>query len=290
MTVPNYYEKFRCIADKCRHSCCIGWEIDIDADTMELYSSLEGELADKIRENITGETPHFVLRENDRCPFLTANGLCEIISCYGEDALCDICYLHPRFQNDYETFTETGLGMCCEEASRIILSCEERFSVDTPRDITASERQFFAQRQTVFDVLQNREFTIKQRLDNLAQMYGLSLDFPIKTLCDKYLSLERLDECWTDILNTVRDKDFDESIFTNKNYQIPFEQLSVYFVFRHFACGLKGIPYSSIINFVLMSSYLIGAVWSCGYDITDSARMYSSEIEYSDENTYTLMH
>ena len=290
MTVPNYYEKFRCIADKCRHSCCIGWEIDIDADTMELYSSLEGELADKIRENITGETPHFVLRENDRCPFLTANGLCEIISCYGEDALCDICYLRPRFQNDYETFTETGLGMCCEEASRIILSCEERFSVDTPRDITASERQFFAQRQTVFDVLQNREFTIKQRLDNLAQMYGLSLDFPIKTLCDKYLSLERLDECWTDILNTVRDKDFDESIFTNKNYQIPFEQLSVYFVFRHFACGLKGIPYSSIINFVLMSSYLIGAVWSCGYDITDSARMYSSEIEYSDENTYTLMH
>lgn len=290
MTVPNYYEKFRCIADKCRHSCCIGWEIDIDADTMELYSSLEGELADKIRENITGETPHFVLRENDRCPFLTANGLCEIISCYGEDALCDICYLHPRFQNDYETFTETGLGMCCEEASRIILSCEERFSVDTPRDITASERQFFAQRQTVFDVLQNREFTIKQRLDNLAQMYGLSLDFPIKTLCDKYLSLERLDECWTDILNTVRDKDFDESIFTNKNYQIPFEQLSVYFAFRHFACGLKGIPYSSIINFVLMSSYLIGAVWSCGYDITDSARMYSSEIEYSDENTYALMH
>ena len=290
MTVPNYYEKFRCIADKCRHSCCIGWEIDIDADTMELYSSLEGELADKIRENITGETPHFVLRENDRCPFLTANGLCEIISCYGEDALCDIRYLHPRFQNDYETFTETGLGMCCEEASRIILSCEERFSVDTPRDITSSERQFFAQRQTVFDVLQNREFTIKQRLDNLAQMYGLSLDFPIKTLCDKYLSLERLDECWTDILNTVRDKDFDESIFTNKNYQIPFEQLSVYFVFRHFACGLKGIPYSSIINFVLMSSYLIGAVWSCGYDITDSARMYSSEIEYSDENTYALMH
>jgi len=38
---PNYYDKFICIADKCKHSCCIGRKIDIDEDTMEL--------ADKIR-------------------------------------------------------------------------------------------------------------------------------------------------------------------------------------------------------------------------------------------------
>ena len=40
---PNYYDKFKCIADKCRHSCCIGWEIDIDDDTMELYNSIGDE-------------------------------------------------------------------------------------------------------------------------------------------------------------------------------------------------------------------------------------------------------
>ena len=28
--VPDYYKEFSCIADHCRHSCCIGWEIDID--------------------------------------------------------------------------------------------------------------------------------------------------------------------------------------------------------------------------------------------------------------------
>ena len=32
---PKYYTEFSCIADRCRHSCCIGWEIDIDADTAE---------------------------------------------------------------------------------------------------------------------------------------------------------------------------------------------------------------------------------------------------------------
>ena len=38
---PNYYKKFKCIKDKCKHNCCIGWEIDIDEDTMDLYNSLD---------------------------------------------------------------------------------------------------------------------------------------------------------------------------------------------------------------------------------------------------------
>ena len=38
---PSYYKKFKCIADKCEHSCCIGWEIDIDEETLEKYEKLE---------------------------------------------------------------------------------------------------------------------------------------------------------------------------------------------------------------------------------------------------------
>ena len=30
---PDYYPLFHCIADRCRHNCCIGWEIDIDSRT-----------------------------------------------------------------------------------------------------------------------------------------------------------------------------------------------------------------------------------------------------------------
>ena len=28
--IPDYYKDFQCIADKCKDSCCIGWEIMID--------------------------------------------------------------------------------------------------------------------------------------------------------------------------------------------------------------------------------------------------------------------
>ena len=142
---PNYYKKFKCIADKCRHSCCIGWEIDVDEDTLDYYNTLDSELGDRIRKSIEGDTPHFALGEGERCPFLNTRGLCDIISELGEGGLCDICRLHPRFCNFYDGFTEIGLGLCCEEAARIVLTETEKFSLDLPE--AAKNMSFFAERQ-----------------------------------------------------------------------------------------------------------------------------------------------
>ena len=36
---PSYYKDFACIADRCQHSCCVGWEIDIDPDTLAHYET-----------------------------------------------------------------------------------------------------------------------------------------------------------------------------------------------------------------------------------------------------------
>ena len=33
--VPHYYRKFRCTADKCPDTCCAGWQIVIDEETLE---------------------------------------------------------------------------------------------------------------------------------------------------------------------------------------------------------------------------------------------------------------
>ena len=49
---PDYYPTFRCIAGACKHSCCIGWEIDIDSETAELYKSVPGEFGKRLSENI----------------------------------------------------------------------------------------------------------------------------------------------------------------------------------------------------------------------------------------------
>ena len=47
---PKYYKKFKCIADKCQHSCCVGWEIDIDRESEEKYSRLCGGYGENIKK------------------------------------------------------------------------------------------------------------------------------------------------------------------------------------------------------------------------------------------------
>lgn len=276
---PNYYKKFKCIADRCRHSCCIGWEIDIDEDTMDLYNSLKGEFGKKIRENIEGKVPHFILKDGERCPFLNKSGLCDIITELSEDALCDICYLHPRFSNFYEDFTETGLGLCCEEATRIILTENERFSIPLPE--SAKDIEFFKERKEAFDILQDRNFTMHKRLKKLSENYGLEFQFSNKELYDFYMSLERLQKSWENELEKLKRAE-NVHIFEREDLQIFFEQLSCYFIFRHFESG---------VGFTLLSLWVLGAICSSckGFDeMLDIVRMYSSEIEYSEENTQKI--
>ena len=130
IVAPNYYKKFNCIADKCNHTCCKGWEIDIDDESMNRYANITA-INSKIEG---GESNHFRLLDDDTCPFLLENGLCEMIIAYGEDMLCQTCNDHPRYRNYWNDRIEMGLGMVCEEAARIILSEKEPMRLEIISD------------------------------------------------------------------------------------------------------------------------------------------------------------
>ena len=59
---PNYYNNFKCIADKCNHNCCIGWEIDIDNKTAEYYRSISGEFGKRLEASVScsDDCTHFI--------------------------------------------------------------------------------------------------------------------------------------------------------------------------------------------------------------------------------------
>lgn len=286
---PNYYEKFSCIADRCKHSCCKGWEIQIDEDTMDLYSSLQGELADKIRSCIEGDEPHFKLDDEERCPFLNKSGLCDIICEYGDGALCDICYLHPRFTNFYENYEETGLGLCCEEVARIVASEGEKFEIKPPYDLaTDEEKAFLDERQKVFDILQNRDMTISSRFEKLVEKYGINFDFTGKYVYNIYNDLERLDEKWNQELEKLKSASFNEGMVDN--FAVLCEQLACYFIFRHFKMDTD---YKKSVWFAVLSCYVIAYLCTvCDGEfetVADIVRMYSSEIEYSEDNMEKML-
>lgn len=280
---PNYYKKFTCIADRCRHSCCIGWEIDIDPDTYEKYKKVPGDFGDRLRAGIScGDVPCFKLGDGDRCTFLNGSGLCDIILTLGEDALCGICADHPRFRNFFADRTETGLGISCEEACRIILSetepmCLVTGSDDGMDDADPDDEVFFAERDHVFAVLGNRQLSLSERFAVLAEEYGIPDDerSPAEW-AEFYRGLERLDPEWDRVLDRLENC---------KKFTAPegaaWENLAVYIVYRHAA----DYGVCDAVTFAIHTVRMLCTIADDFSEICDVCRMWSSEIEYSEENT-----
>ena len=299
---PDYYSKFRCIADKCKHNCCIGWEIDIDDDTLSCYNNLSGDFSEKLSANISLEdTAHFVLSENDRCPFLNNQNLCEIIINLSEDHLCTICKEHPRFHNHLPDRIESGLGLCCEEVARIILSQKEKTNLVSDKEITTDD-EIILLRDKLTDILQNRSETITQRLENALNMCNTSMPKrSIKSWCNVLLSLEQLDKNWGDLLNTVKANysETDVTLFDKHmaDRQHEYEQFVVYLLYRHFANSPNLQQAQCVMRFIVFAYEFLHASGATLFlangqftldDHIELCRLFSSEIEYSDENLYTL--
>lgn len=150
---PDYYSQFHCIADRCRHTCCAGWEIDIDAESLARYRRMGGAFGRRLNACISEEgEPHFILGPDERCPLLNGDNLCDLILECGEDALCQICADHPRFRNFWSDRVEIGLGMVCEAAARIMLTEPEpmrltRIEGDGEEALDDAERWLLAERE-----------------------------------------------------------------------------------------------------------------------------------------------
>lgn len=195
---PNYYDKFKCIADKCKDNCCIGWEIDIDEITFNKYMNIGGNLGNRLKDEITTENGvHcFKLKENERCPFLNENNLCDIICESGEENLCQICNDHPRYINNYGDITERGLGLACEEACRIILTQNSpAYLIDSESKVKYTPvvpdnpylEYLYKVRNIIVDILQNKHYTINRRIS-----YVIELCRFIQNECDSEKSDDQL--------------------------------------------------------------------------------------------------
>ncbi len=292
--VPDYYPEFRCIAGACRHSCCIGWEIDIDENTYARYRQESGPLGQRLQDNIelAGTTVSFRLDEKERCPFLTQDGLCDIILHLGEGALCQICRDHPRFRADFSDRTEIGLGLCCEEAARIILHRESPLSLITlsedgeTQSLTREEEELLSRRDTLIAIAQDRSVSMDSRINRLCIAAGaVRPEFDFARWADFYLSLEQMDPAWARLLR--------ESVKKQPDTQVPEtaqEQLLVYFLFRHMSSAADEIDFAARAAFAVLSTGMIAEIASrSGVSLSEAARLYSAEIEYSEENTEELL-
>lgn len=295
---PTYMKHFKCIADKCTHTCCRGWEIDIDDDTFMMYQGMDTPLGNDLRAAIAydGETAHFCLTEDERCPMLLDNGLCRIICEAGEDALCQICSDHPRFYNCVEDYEEQGLGLTCEAACHLILSQDRPFTLDTiasDDDMPISDdlSEFLAIRDECIWILQDKRHSFIERMSKLFDSFGEKDAFQhTDAFLKELFQLELLDSEWTILLQKSTAVAFNTNETTN---QILFMNLAVYLLYRHLLPGYEDSTFTPRLLVCLFLTLSAIHIWTvCHEEIAsfeEVCRMMSSEIEYSDENMDILI-
>lgn len=303
LIAPHYYPAFRCIADKCRHSCCIGWEIDIDPDTRERYRRIPGAFGARLNAAIDdGEVSSFRLDADERCPMLNESGLCDLITTLGEDALCQICADHPRFRNFFADRTEIGLGLCCEEAARLVLDQAEPMRLiclsddgemaESPED----EAELLRLRDGLIALMQDERRPLENRLTALLDAVDFAL--PDYDWAAIYRGLERLDPAWDAVLDSLPRHLGDGAIRgLSDRPQAPlraYANFAAYLLYRHLPGALADGDIPGRVAFCVLSvrvlTALCAAMPDCSFaDFAELARMYSAEIEYSPENTAALL-
>ena len=127
---------FKCIGGKCEDTCCAGWYIGIDEKTYKKYKKVKDPVMKKrldkelVAKNTSEEHAAKVKLKNNRCAFLSKEGLCDIYTCLGESYLSETCTLFPRTFNKIGEEIAYSIALSCPEAARMILLNKEGYKVE----------------------------------------------------------------------------------------------------------------------------------------------------------------
>lgn len=173
---PHYYDDFQCTADSCPDTCCAGWQIVIDEESLEKYSRVRGPFGNRLYDSIDWEEGIF-RQQKDRCSFLDEENRCDLYKELGKDSLCRTCRMYPRHVEEYEGLRELSLSLSCPVAAEMILTCREPFRLMEEETDEAEELEeefedfdllMFTQledaRAVMFALLQDRKQPMEQRI------------------------------------------------------------------------------------------------------------------------------
>lgn len=205
---PEYMKKFHCIGPECEDSCCIGWMVELDKSTYLRYKKVQDNELKPIFEKMVNRKHNkksndsygkIKMEQGERCPFLDSKNLCRIHGKLGEDYLSDTCALYPRNVNRVDGKLERGATMSCPEIARLALlnsdgvafehieeSNDERMRVHFDFDtegylyMNSPKRYFWDIRIFALSLIQNREYSLDDRLVMLGMVYKRIEEYTLK--------------------------------------------------------------------------------------------------------------
>lgn len=299
---PKFFDSFKCIADRCPDTCCAGWDVEIDDRSAEKYKEENGKLKKYFDKHLTTDEDGYIFSLIDgRCPLLDGSNLCRIQLQKGEDALCDTCRLFPRYFDDYGDIRETGLGLGCPEAARILLSPETDVNLD--KTVESPDRIYTLlseKRNDFFTVLDNSRFDLKMKLSTVlfsaaefqseidhADMLGGDSSIPFSECIKVLEKMEYISDSRRKRLISLSEE---KSVYHNsEKYPEDFARLFKYYLMRYMMTACFDLDLLTKVKYGIFACIVIKRLYDGVPELSFDDRVrifygYSKEVEYSQIN------
>lgn len=171
----NYYDQFKCIADKCSLSCCQEWRIAVDDETHQKWQGvqLQGvteagkdkeplELCSCVKKDENGYV--VALKQDQQCPFLNQKKLCNLVIELGDEYLSDTCTTFPRQINEFGERTEYSLASCCPAVVDLLNENEGKLQFQQEGSSKQSDEVLMAVRDMLIAVMEEESYSVPERL------------------------------------------------------------------------------------------------------------------------------
>ena len=190
----DFVNDFSCDGSYCDSHCCRNWGIEIDKATIAKYRNLKDkelkkELDKKINYSAERKKHRFILNEDGKCPFLGTDYLCHIQKKLGEDYLSNVCATYPRRYVSVSDYLTEALSLTCPVVARNLLTQNESIVLNEYHEKVKREKiiisdwnrrkilvdKFLDIQYAVIKMLQDKRFSIRERLNNLI-LFGEALE------------------------------------------------------------------------------------------------------------------
>lgn len=162
------YDEFKCIADKCKFTCCEGWDVSIDSDTYSKWKHInDNNLLNGVKVRKCGRKKEYLIDKetNERCLFLDHNGLCKIVKERGDEYLSLTCRIFPRIENIFENKKEISLSCSCPEVVEIISNITEEIDMINECDNKLEEEALeFKVRESIINIINKENISLDNKL------------------------------------------------------------------------------------------------------------------------------
>ncbi len=287
---PSFYKEFKCIAGDCPDSCCQGWEVDADSDSLSYYAALDSKLEikkkiDSVLSKDEFGNSIFTLAAKKRCPFLNDENLCDMHIALGEEHTPKTCRNFPRFFNNYGGVTEIGISFSCPVAAETMYNLDkldflEKVNSEPPciNDIDPQQYLFMkSKREELYRIIQNRSLHIKERLLRVIDFCSDIIDEKIIDTVDFFSVFNN-----PELINPEWNELVEASCYRSIEDTVANENIALYFLYKYFLTSAidktvtPEIAIKMAVVGVLINTYMDGGYWGI--------HLWSKETEHSQYN------